>query len=310
MACDDGPDHYTGPSVDLLLGRHGVDSSLARGSTQFTQYDLGNLKRGSTVIVTIQGSAANLRLMTWGDLNSYKNGRDHRYHGGLATRSPATIPVPSDGHWYLTVDMQGLSGSTRSSVRVEPPPLPPLRTLAPYTPAALSGIRHTLSPDALAPGDGAADTRQQEGGQRVWDVFVSHASEDKPEIALPLGRALQGLDVSVWLDYFELKIGDSLRRKIDDGLAHSRFGVVILSKAFFEKNWPQYELDGLVTRTVSGEQSILPIWHGITKAEVLAASPSLADKIARSTADFTIEEIAAEIADVVRPTPMSVPEPS
>jgi hypothetical protein len=95
--------------------------------------------------------------------------------------------VPSDGHWYLTVDMQGLSGSTRSSVRVEPPPLPPLRTLAPYTPAPLSGIRHALSPDVPTPGDGAADTGQQHGdGQRVWDVFISHASEDKPEIALPL----------------------------------------------------------------------------------------------------------------------------
>jgi hypothetical protein len=274
---------------------------------QFTQYDLGYLKRGSTVIVTLQGSAANLRLMTWGDLNNYKNGRDHRYYGGLATQSPTAISVPNDGHWYLTVDLQGLSGSTRSSVRVEPPPLPPLRTLAPYAPAPLSSIRHALSPDVLAPGDGAADTGQQHGdGQQVWEVFISHASEDKPEIALPLANTLRKLDVSVWLDDFEIKIGNSLRRKIDDGLVHSRFGVVILSKAFFAKNWPQYELDGLVTRTVSGEQTILPIWHGITKAEVMAASPSLADKIARSTADFTIEEIA----DVVRPIPMTAPEPS
>lgn len=135
-------------------------------------------------------------------------------------------------------------------------------------------------------------------------------SEDKPQIALPLANTLRKLNVSVWLDAFELKIGDSLRRKIDDGLVHSRFGVVILSKAFLAKNWPQYELDGLVTRTVSGEQTILPIWHGITKAEVMAASPSLADKIARSTADFTIEEIAAETADVVLPAPVTAPEPS
>lgn len=70
-----------------------------------------------------------------------------------------------------------------------------------------------------------------------------------------------------------MKIGGSLRRKIDEGLAHSRFGVVILSKHFFAKNWPQYELDGLDTRTVSGEQSILPVWHGITKAEVMAGEP-------------------------------------
>ena len=97
-----------------------------------------------------------------------------------------------------------------------------------------------------------------------------------------------------------MRLGDSLRRKIDAGLARSRFGVVVLSHSFFAKNWPQYELDGLVTREMTGEQVILPLWHRITKSEVIAQSPSLADKVARSTADFTIEEIAREIADVIR----------
>lgn len=96
-----------------------------------------------------------------------------------------------------------------------------------------------------------------------------------------------------------LRIGDSLRRKIDHGLARSRFGVVILSPSFFSKNWPQYELDGLVTKEMTGAQVILPLWHDITKHEVIEQSPSLADKVARSTADFSIEEIAIEIADVI-----------
>jgi hypothetical protein len=74
---------------------------------------------------------------------------------------------------------------------------------------------------------------------------------------------------------------------------------VVLSHAFFAKNWPQYELDGLVTREMTGEQVILPLWHRLTKSEVVAYSPSLADKVARSTADFTIEEIAREIARVI-----------
>lgn len=267
---------------------------------QFTQYDLGQLKRGSTVVVTLRGSAANLRLMTWGNLNSYKNNRSHQHYGGLATSSPARIVVPRDDHWYLTVDLQGLRGTTNTSVTVEPPPLAPLQPLAPYSAPPLTGIRHTPSAAAPAVDDVSADSDPP--AARTWDVFVSHASEDKRDIALPLADALKGLNVSVWLDVFELKIGDSLRRRIDNGLAQSRFGIVILSQAFFAKNWPQYELDGLVTKSVSGEQSILPIWHGITKAEVMAASPSLADKIARNTADFTIEEIAQEIAQVVQPT--------
>lgn len=130
-------------------------------------------------------------------------------------------------------------------------------------------------------------------------MFISHASEDKAAVARPLADALGQRGVSVWLDDFELKIGDSLRRKIDVGLANSRFGVVVFSRSFFAKGWPQYELDGLVTRSVSGEQTLLPLWHEITKDEVMAHSPSLVDKIARSTAQYTIEEIAAEISEVV-----------
>jgi TIR domain len=136
-----------------------------------------------------------------------------------------------------------------------------------------------------------------------WDVFISYASEDKTTAARPLADALKELGITVWIDSFELKIGDSLRRKVDDGLARSRFGVVILSPAFFAKGWPRYELNGLVTRGVLGEQCILPVWHGVTRDDVIAASPSIADKIARSTAEFTIQEIAYEIAEVVSSQP-------
>ena len=135
----------------------------------------------------------------------------------------------------------------------------------------------------------------------VWDVFISHASEDKSAVARPLRAALEHFGVKVWFDAFELSIGDSLRRKVDQGLARSTFGVVILSTAFFAKDWPQYELDGIVTPSVAGQQSILSIWHMITRDDVMAQSPSLADKLARSTSEYTIAEIAGEIARRVRP---------
>lgn len=136
----------------------------------------------------------------------------------------------------------------------------------------------------------------------MWDVFISHASEDKEAVAEPLAEELTARGVKVWLDKTELRIGDSLRRKIDAGLAKSRFGVVVLSRSFFAKGWPQYELDGIVSRSISGEQTLLPLWHEITKTEVQQYSPSLVDKIARSTAQFTIDEIADEIAEVVGPS--------
>jgi hypothetical protein len=117
-----------------------------------------------------------------------------------------------------------------------------------------------------------------------------------------LAHALQNGGLKVWYDEFELRIGDSLRKRIDMGVARSRFGVVVLSRSFLGKGWPNYELDGLVTRSVGGEQIILPIWHDITKQEVVNYSPSLADKLARSTGTHTIDEIAQEIVDVIRGT--------
>jgi len=134
----------------------------------------------------------------------------------------------------------------------------------------------------------------------VFDVFISHASEDKDELVRPLAEALKEEGLRVWYDEFELRIGSSLRRTIDRGIARSRFGVVVLSRPFFEKGWPAYELDGLVTRTINGEQVLLPIWHGVTKQQVMDYSPSLADKLARSTATHTMGEIAAEITAVVQ----------
>lgn len=107
----------------------------------------------------------------------------------------------------------------------------------------------------------------------------------------------KGLDV--WYDEFTLRIGDSLRQKIDRGVATSRVGLVILSPSFIAKGWTNYELDGIVTRTVSGEQILLPIWHNITKQQVINFSPSLADKVARSTETHTVEDIAKEIADLL-----------
>ena len=259
----------------------------------FTHYDLRYQQRGNVVEVTLSGSAANVRLLDSSNFQSYRSGRQHRYYGGLIRSSPARLVIPHSGHWHVTVDMQGLRGQTRSSIRVIPAEA--LAPLPEYSPRPLSPL---VRPTASARPEDSMPEEATTTGE--YDVFISHATEDKDEIVRPLANELVSLGLRVWYDEFELRIGDSLRRKIDMGLARSRFGVVVLSHAFFAKNWPQYELDGLVTREMTGEQIILPLWHRITKSEVIAQSPSLADKVARSTADFTIEEIAREIADVIR----------
>ena len=263
---------------------------------QFTHYKLGHVAGGTVVEVTLQGSAANVRLMDNSNFNSYKAGRRHRYYGGLAKRSPVRLKVPHSGTWHVAVDMQGLRGTVRSGIHVIPAEaLKPLPPISETSLRDIPSLVRNVSQDHDPGGDAADD--------RVFDVFISHTSEDKDEVVRPLATALQEAGLSVWYDEFELRIGDSLRRKIDRGLANSRFGVVIFSPAFFGRGWPEYELDGLVTRTVAGEQVLLPIWHNVTKREVMNHSPSLADRVARSTATHTVEEIAAEIVDVIQNPP-------
>jgi hypothetical protein len=135
---------------------------------------------------------------------------------------------------------------------------------------------------------------------KKYDVFVSHASEDKDDFVRPFVTYLKENGVDVWYDEFELKIGDSLRRNIDNGLKNSCYGIVVLSEAFFSKEWPQRELDGLFAREVNGEKVILPIWHKISKNEVIRYSPIIADMVAINTSLFTIEEIAQKIIDRIK----------
>ncbi|MBG6188208.1 TIR domain-containing protein [Flavobacterium sp. CAN_S2] len=67
---------------------------------------------------------------------------------------------------------------------------------------------------------------------KKYDFFISHASEDKDDIVRSLADSLKENGFEVWYDEFELKIGDSLRKKIDSGLINSRFGIVIISPSF------------------------------------------------------------------------------
>ncbi|MDP3790665.1 MAG: toll/interleukin-1 receptor domain-containing protein [Candidatus Omnitrophota bacterium] len=131
-----------------------------------------------------------------------------------------------------------------------------------------------------------------------YDAFISHASEDKTGLVRPLANVLKRMGYRIWYDEFELQVGDSLRQSIDRGLVNSRYGIVVLSNAFFAKNWPQYELNGLTAKEMRGHKVILPIWHKITKDDILKFSPALADKVAITTRGHSIKEVATKLAKV------------
>ena len=143
-----------------------------------------------------------------------------------------------------------------------------------------------------------------------WDVFISHAWEDKEAIAHPLAQALRQKGVRVWYDDFTLTLGDSLSQSINKGLGGSRYGIVILSPNFFAKQWPQMELNGLTAREAAAGKTILPIWHHVDRAAVLKYSPVLADKLAVST-DKGLDVVVQEVMEALAlPAPTPVPRPT
>ena len=181
----------------------------------FNYTDLGNRKAGEVVEVTITGTGPNVLLLDSSNFSAFKSGRQYRYYGGLAARSPVRIPIPRGGRWYLVIHFGGFQGQCNYSAQV--------------LPGALPVIPSTAQPSLTTIGDNLAAMHETDGipsGQREWDVFISHATEDK-------------------------------------------------------------------------DDSILPLWHKVTKAEVISYSPSLADKVARTTFDSTVEEIAGEITEIV-----------
>lgn len=137
-------------------------------------------------------------------------------------------------------------------------------------------------------------------------IFISHAAEDKDAVARPLAEALRSKGYDVWYDEYSLKLGDSLRRGMDAGLAKSSFGIVVLSHAFFAKEWPQKELDALTAREAAeGNKLILPVWHRISAQEIGRYSPMLADKLGASTSEGlppVIDKIIKVIGPPENPT--------
>ena len=134
------------------------------------------------------------------------------------------------------------------------------------------------------------------------DVFISHASEDKEDFVRPLQKLLAEREVSTWLDELDIGWGHSIRQSIDSGIAGCRFGLVVISPHFLTKKWTRAELDGLYGRQIGETESggfILPVWHKVTADDVQQAMPTIAGLKALSTALFTTEQIADEIANLV-----------
>ena len=139
-----------------------------------------------------------------------------------------------------------------------------------------------------------------------YDVFVSHAWEDKESFVDEFVMYLKELDLKVWYDKDQISWGDSMRKRIDEGLKKSTFGVAVLTPNYIAegKYWTKAELDGLFQLESINGKTLLPIWHNLTKKEVMEYSPIIASKLAMNTAVSTPQEIAIELKKIIDQTSM------
>ncbi len=160
----------------------------------------------------------------------------------------------------------------------------------------------------VSPSSASAAPSTRTDGQG-HDIFISHASEDKEDVARPIAEALASAGWRVWLDEYELTVGDRLTESINAGLASSRFGVVVLSRAFFAKRWPREELEGLAAKeAATGSKVILPVWHGIDQQYLADVAPTLAGRVGVSTTKG-IPVVAQELVRALSREPQAPVDP-
>lgn len=128
--------------------------------------------------------------------------------------------------------------------------------------------------------------------EEAYDVFISHASEDKESFVNLLVEELQKRGVKVWFDRKDITWGRSIRQSIDEGLKKSKFAIVVLSEFYIKKYWTNKEFNALFSLGSTLGEFILPIWHNITPEKAQEFSPMLSDTMALKSSEYTIENIA------------------
>lgn len=133
-----------------------------------------------------------------------------------------------------------------------------------------------------------------------YDVFISHATKDKPKLVDAIQQELAALGINIWYDRNQINWGDSLTRKISDGLENSKYGIVVLSRSYFSRNWCEKELRALLLRQEEEKNAlILPILYNITISEVTQQYPFLQDIKMYEYKDGAEKDIAIAFANIL-----------
>ena len=132
------------------------------------------------------------------------------------------------------------------------------------------------------------------------DVFLCHAWDDRQGAAKELHDLLESLGVSVWFSEKDVLLGTPLLREIDKGLVKSRVGIVLVTPALLRRlageGIADKELSVLLARDL-----LVPIVHDTTYEALRDVSPLLGSRSGLNTADDTMANVAAKLAELLAP---------
>ena len=153
--------------------------------------------------------------------------------------------------------------------------------------APVPSLMPTVAPPAFKPV--ALRPSPAKPVDQTWDIFMSHASPDKPYVR-GLVKALRAKGVSVWFDEDCIQPGEPSRQAIKNGLKKSTYGIVVLSPAYIaDRKWTEHEFDALFAREELNSFIIMPVWHGVSKEDIKKYDPALADRNSISKTDDYVE---------------------
>lgn len=192
---------------------------------------------------------------------------------------------------YSLLGGTGGSGGSRSSVggtgTSSRPRWSRAGSFVVYTPTevrALTPVRQSVEKRASLP-----DLR---------DVFLCHAWDDRKGAAKDLHDLLESLHVSVWFSEKDVALGTPLLREIDKGLAKSRVGIVLVTPALLSR----LRREGIADKELSAllaSELLVPVVHGTTYEALREVSPLLGSRSGLSTAEDTMANVAAKLAELV-----------
>jgi len=130
------------------------------------------------------------------------------------------------------------------------------------------------------------------------DVFLCHAWDDRQGAAKQLHDFLEAAGVKVWFSEKDLGLGVPMMRAIDKGLANSKVGLVLVTPALLARLPKESVADKELSTLLAGNR-LVPIVHNTTYEALRDVSPMLASRTGLDTAEDSMSEVAAKIAELV-----------